>query len=357
MKIASSQVALSNDYQREEVNERRVALARSAADGGGTGTAANVTINQVQLRQSRLEASMQSAVVSATEGEASSAAKAEQADVTDEMNGHYDKSLYMMKMILERMSGKKIELFDSASFNAKISDVETANAQAMQGPQGEGASPDDLMVVANYHYEKESNQLQFAGVIERENGQQTRFAMAVEFSQEYESLSLDIVRREELKDPLVLSFSTEPVKLSSEKFQFDIDSDGEKDDISLLEAGYGYLALDKNGDGVINSGNELFGAQSGNGFAELAQYDDNQDGYIDENDAIYKDLSIWIKNENQDTQVSLKDKGVGAIGLENVNSPYTIRDGDERLGIIQKSGYYLNEDGTPGLIQQLDYIV
>ena len=39
--------------------------------------------------------------------------------------------------------------------------------------------------------------------------------------------------------------------------------------------GSGYLALDKNGDGTINDGSELFGTRNGDGFADLAQYDED----------------------------------------------------------------------------------
>ena len=375
MKIASSQVAISNEHHREEVNARRVSMAKSA--GQGTGSAAAVQISQRQLAQSRMESTLQTMnpgngrnpvipgngqnlVVPGSPGDTAKAGKAGE-KVGEDLNGHYDRSLMLMKMMLERMTGKKIELFDAHGLNDKAGQVQTGQGQVPVGPGGpqgqQGGNPNDIMVVENYHYEKESNHLQFAGVIEMENGKQTKFAMSVEFSQEYESISVETMKREELKDPLVISFSTQPVKLSNEKFEFDIDSDNEDDEIALLEAGFGFLALDKNGDGVINDGSELFGAQSGNGFAELAQYDDNQDGFIDENDAIYKDLSIWIKNESEDLQVSLEQKGIGAIGLDNVDSPYTIRDGDEKLGIIRKSGFYVNENGSTGLVQQLDYVV
>jgi hypothetical protein len=120
--------------------------------------------------------------------------------------------------------------------------------------------------------------------------------------------------------------------------QFDIDADGEQDNIAQLNAGFGYLALDQNGDNKINDGSELFGALSGNGFADLAQYDQDKNGYIDENDDIFDQLQIWVKNENEDKLVSLKEAGIGAIATENVDSPMNIRseNGDERLGVIPK---------------------
>ena len=77
---------------------------------------------------------------------------------------------------------------------------------------------------------------------------------------------------------------------------FDIDADGEEESISYLQGGSGYLALDKNGDGVINDGSELFGTKSGDGFADLAEYDADGNGWIDENDPIFDKLLIWAKD-------------------------------------------------------------
>lgn len=353
MKIASSQVAISNDYQREESHGRRVSQLKSAGLGN-IGDAAMVEINEQNLLQSRQESMTieQGAPQKTEQGEG----------VGDELNGHYDKSLLLMKMILERMTGEKVDLFDAARLRDSVESIEAGNAEGLQVPvaggQGGGeGNPNDLMLVETYRYEKESNALQFAGSVQLQDGTTRQFAMAVEFSQEYEELSLEVVKREQLKDPLIISFSTAPVKLSGEKHEFDIDADGEKDSIASLEQGFGFLALDKNGDGIVNDGSELFGALSGNGFADLAQYDDNKDGFIDENDAVFDQLRIWVKNADEDKQVGLKEKGIGAIALDNVDSPFTVREGDEKLGIIRKSGYYLDENGKAGLIQQLDFVV
>ena len=63
-------------------------------------------------------------------------------------------------------------------------------------------------------------------------------------------------------------------EVSDQTFYFDLDADGKEEEISVLN-GSGYLALDKNGDGTINDGSELFGTRNGDGFADLAQYDED----------------------------------------------------------------------------------
>ena len=157
-------------------------------------------------------------------------------------------------------------------------------------------------------------------------------------------------------DPLVINLDTDVAELSDQTFYFDIDGDGEKDEVSQLGKGSGYLALDKNGDGVINDGSELFGTSSGNGFADLAAYDEDGNGWIDENDAIWSKLKIWCKDENgNDVLYRLADKGVGAICLQNAATDFTLKgqEGQTR-GAIRNTGVFLYENGNVGTVQHVD---
>jgi len=64
----------------------------------------------------------------------------------------------------------------------------------------------------------------------------------------------------------------------------DLDANGVTEKISFVGSGGGFLALDKNSDGVVNDGRELFGAATGQGFKELAEYDSDNNNWINEND-------------------------------------------------------------------------
>jgi hypothetical protein len=350
MKIATSQVALSNDYQSKSASARKVTLAKGNADDDSKISRTTVDISSAQLNQLK-----QLAQDGPQQGIESKDDKS-----TDEFDtsGFYEKGLYVMKMLLEQMTGKAIDLFNASDFMKGPKGVEGEMPTEGEGAtSAQGESPNDMVQVDQYHYESQSNHLQFSGSIEQQNGRKTQFQFSLSFAQEYESVSSTVMKREQLKDPLVISFTTKPVTLSNKRFDFDIDADKQKDSLAMLESGHGFLALDRNGDSKINDGSELFGALSGDGFSELAQYDEDQNGFIDENDSIFKELSVWIKNEGEDRQISLKAAGIGAIALENIDTPLTIRDGDEKLGLIRKSGFYLNEDGKAGLIQQLDFVV
>ncbi len=206
--------------------------------------------------------------------------------------------------------------------------------------------------------EAEDTAFSTVGSVRTSDGREISFhvnvAMSRQFQQYYkEDFKLDTFR---MCDPLVINLDTDIAELSDQNFYFDIDGDGELDEVAGLGAGSGYLALDKNGDGVINDGSELFGTASGNGFEDLRAYDQDGNGWIDENDAVWDKLKIWCKDENgRDVLYGLAEKGVGAICLKNVSTDFTLRgDGGRTKGAIRNSGVFLYENGNVGTVQHVD---
>ena len=161
-----------------------------------------------------------------------------------------------------------------------------------------------------------------------------------------------------LFDPLIINTGTDTAGLSDEKFKFDLDADGKEDEISTLSKGSGFLSLDKNGDGKINDGNELFGVKSGDGFADLSEYDSDGNGWIDENDEVFDKLKVWYKSEDGDELKSLKDAGVGAIFLGAEETEFRMDGADQVLdGKVRKTGVFLKENGEAGTIQHVDMAI
>ena len=164
------------------------------------------------------------------------------------------------------------------------------------------------------------------------------------------------ILHQQFHDPLVLNFDGEVPDLSTQNFSFDIDNDGNSDQISMLKKGNGFLALDKNENNMIDAGSELFGTLNGNGFTDLKQYDSDGNNWIDENDPILDKLRIWMKNEDEDRLVTLGEVGVGAIYVGNTKGSFDLKsETNETLGRIKATGLYLNEDGTSGVMSQLDF--
>ena len=158
-------------------------------------------------------------------------------------------------------------------------------------------------------------------------------------------------------DPLVINLDGALPRLEEESFSFDLDNDGQCEQISLLGKNNGYLALDKNKDGTINQGSELFGTITGNGFEELAQYDEDQNSWIDENDPIFDSLQIWLKNKDTKEKelLAIGEVGIGAIYLHSESSSFHYKTEENKLlGEMKSSGIFLKEDGTAGAISQID---
>ncbi len=121
-------------------------------------------------------------------------------------------------------------------------------------------------------------------------------------------------------DPLALDLASNGFSTSglSRPVRFDLDADGRMDSISVPTGDDALLALDRNGNGRIDDGRELFGDQHGaaNGFAELARFDDNGDGRIDAADAVFDTLRL-LRFDTQGRQQlqTLDEAGVAAIDL------------------------------------------
>lgn len=209
-----------------------------------------------------------------------------------------------------------------------------------------------------YYEETENTTFTTKGTVKCADGREIEFNlnlnMSRNFKEYYAEKYLEV--QASLTDPLVINLEGNVAELSDQTFFFDIDADGEEDEISRLGSGSGYLALDKNGDGKINDGSELFGAKSGNGFADLAAYDEDGNGFIDEGDSIFAKLKIWMMDENGKQQlVSLKEKGVGAICLQNASTDFSLNNANNQTkGMIRRTGFFLYENGAVGSIQHVD---
>ena len=163
-----------------------------------------------------------------------------------------------------------------------------------------------------------------------------------------------------LTDPLVINLESNSASVTDQKFFFDLDSDGKEEQISQLGAGSGFLAYDKNGDGIVNDGSELFGTKSGDGFADLADYDEDGNGWIDENDDIFQKLKVWTKDaEGNDKLLDLKEANVGAIYLGSADTQMHLNDAytNQTNAVIRKTGVFLRESGEVGTIQHVDLAV
>lgn len=214
----------------------------------------------------------------------------------------------------------------------------------------------------SWYAESETTVFDGKGTVKTADGRSIEFEVSMEMSRSFmeESTELTEQTRYLLTDPLVIQLKDAPDTIAKETWYFDIDGDGIKDNISQLANGNGFLALDANDNGIIDDGTELFGAKTGNGFKELAAYDEDHNGFIDENDSVYSRLKVWTKDENgEDKLMDLQGADIGAIYLGYADTQFSHNDlaTNETKAMVRNTGFFLHEStGQAGIIQQVDFV-
>ena len=260
-----------------------------------------------------------------------------------------DANVLIIKRILEAFLGKEICLSiakEACSIVEDTQDIVNKNTEVQQ-------EPEEQWVHLSMR-EQEVSTFAITAEITLANGE-TRVVSIEQKMARSLQLELDVTSQQAAKiiDPLVINFGG-PVKLSSDRVEFDLNSDGEKDSIASFASNSAFLAYDRNGDGKINDGSELFGAATGNGFAELAIFDEDGNGFIDNQDSIFTKLRIFNPASNQ--LEYLRNTDIEALYLGNVTTPFILKEGADDLGYVRSSGFYLTETGS-GTIQQIDLVV
>ena len=273
-----------------------------------------------------------------------------------------DPMLRLIRSMIAMLTGEEVKVFDASELqtNTPTPAVQSPN-QPAQAPQQATGFGGEYTRHESYT-ETEQTSFDAAGVVRTQDGKEISFTLSLSMSRSYHEesdISINFGSARQTKDPLVLNFNGSAAQLTSQRFKFDLNSDGKTEDINFVSGGSGFLALDKNGDGKINNGSELFGATSGNGFAELSALDSDHNGWIDENDAAYEQLRVWTKDAaGNDQLATLKQANVGALSLASVATPFDLKDNRNALqGQIRASGIFLAEDGKVGTMQQVDLTV
>lgn len=259
-----------------------------------------------------------------------------------------DPRLQLMLWAAELIVGHKIHLFHLPARGGAPVKIRSS---APNGP----AQPAPQVRITTTTTRAEAEQLTFRaqGTVQTGDGRQIAFQLQLTMARASVSVATSNGKS---ADPLVVNLDGTGVRLLPARAPFDLNGDGQSESVPLVAPGSGLLFADRNGDGVANDGTELFGPQTGNGFAELAAQDADHNGWIDEGDPVFGQLRVWVQDPSGPGKTySLADLGIGALSVAPVATPFQLQSTTgELLGQIRNSGVYLNDSGRPGVIQQID---
>ena len=165
-------------------------------------------------------------------------------------------------------------------------------------------------------------------------------------------------------DPLTLDLDGDGLETTGinpgNPILFDHDADGVRTATGWVKPDDAFLVFDRNNNGLIDSGRELFGdstalyagGTAADGFAALAQEDTNHDGLVNASDAHWASLRLW-RDLNQDgisqsnELFTLQSQNIAALKVGSTEHSQTLANGNQ----IADLGGYLKTDGSEGTLQ------
>lgn len=182
----------------------------------------------------------------------------------------------------------------------------------------------------------------------------------ISLSQSEVEVSLSVqrgVQQQKKVDPLILDIDGDGIETSGIErgILFDLEANGNLTSSSFVQGDDVLLALDRNENGAIDNGSELFGTQHGaeNGFEELKKFDDNRDGVIDRQDSVFSRLLGLRRQSSGLETVSLAQLGVKGIFTAYQNQRKELHSGDDLLQL----GSFLGDDGGLGVAADVGFSV
>lgn len=153
-------------------------------------------------------------------------------------------------------------------------------------------------------------------------------------------------------DPLVLDLAGDGLNLTKagQGAIFDIDADGRLDQTGWVQGDDALLVLDRNNNGAIDDGSELFGDQNGaaNGFIELAKHDNNKDNRIDRLDPVYKALKLY-QDLNGNGRIEQNElSGLEQMGIKALNLNFVQANQNLNGNSLLLNGSFERHDGSNG---------
>jgi Ca2+-binding EF-hand superfamily protein len=156
--------------------------------------------------------------------------------------------------------------------------------------------------------------------------------------------------------PIVLDLNGDGVKTLSvsEGVKFDLFDNGKKVNTGWVSSGDGLLVLDRNHDGIVNTGAELFGTstqlsdgtRASDGYTALREFDANNDGLINRDDAVFADLRVWIDGNSDGVSDAGETKSLDSLGISSINLTGSVGNSIDNGNVLGLVSSYETADGV-----------
>ncbi|MBD9425934.1 calcium-binding protein [Pseudomonas sp. PDM15] len=160
------------------------------------------------------------------------------------------------------------------------------------------------------------------------------------------------------RDPLALDLDGDGIETvgTNNGITFDFNGDGLKTGTGWVKGDDGFLALDINGNGIIDTGAELFGVdtikangeKAIDGFDALRDLDSNSDEVFDAQDAQFANVRVW-QDLNQDGNSQANElKSLAELNIVAINLDATATRQNSNGNLISATGTFIRGDGSEG---------
>jgi len=387
MAISSNSLIQTAHYQQSESHFRKISLAnkvpskQSLSNESSNKQAAELTLKQ-------LGSSLASGLNSPHRSNITDSSNNVKA--IEEENNTYDKPLppkvALIRMILAGVFGKDFEddvgelAFEHANsppqqsstiqtlqigvFQSADTEISAQNENSVD-IDGLSFNAGDVLSVTQWQHQQQSLSYQVSGQFDL-NGSSYDVNYALDLTSEFTFSQSFEITAAALKDPLIVQFGAQGIGSIQGTRSFDLVDEKPNEQLPIFSGDVAYLVYDQNKNGVADNGSELFGPQSGSGFAELAELDSNQNGFIEKEDVAYQSLYLWqpalTKTEDEGKGanargqwLSLSEAGIQAISTNAIATPFTFYDDTHQVAAqLQQSSFALSDSGQAYGVHHVD---
>jgi hypothetical protein len=156
--------------------------------------------------------------------------------------------------------------------------------------------------------------------------------------------------------PIVLDLNGDGVRTIgvSDGVRFDLFADGNQVQTGWVSAGDGLLVLDRDHDGQITSGAELFGTSTkmvdgttaADGYAALREFDQNADGVISSDDTVFADLRVWVDGNSDGLTDAGELRTLASLNVASINANAAVGTETDNGNILGLVSSYQTTDGV-----------